>query len=106
MDDVSNARLDRIEQRLNDMPKAFATAFTLAFDNAKDALARQLDAFQQVVDQASDRRHGELLAQLRTQHTEQMQKFQEVIDEAIALREERLAKIEARLARLEAGSAQ
>ena len=101
MDDITKKRFDGIDQRLDDLPKAFAIAFTEAFSNAQAALGRQLDAFRQEVKESADRRHAELLEQMRRHHGEQMRKFQAVIDEAIALREERFARLEARIAKLE-----
>jgi hypothetical protein len=101
MDDITKKRFDDIDRRLDNLPKAFAVAFTEAFSNAQAALSRHLDSFREEVKEAADRRHAELLDQMRRQHGEQMRKFQAVIDEAIALREERFARLEARIAKLE-----
>lgn len=92
-----NARLDRIEKRLDDMPKAMATAFTEAFSNARAALAQQIDttvtgALAQV-EAAAERRHGELMRAMTSMFG------------AVPTRSEmaaELADLKARMAKLEA----
>ena len=76
MDGLTRRRFDDIEARLEALPKAIASAFGEAFDNARPAIMREADTRLQAFEARSDARIEAMDKAAERHHAEMMRKFQ------------------------------
>jgi len=97
MDEITNERFRKVEQKIETEGKRVADDVEARISGKLDNVARGLETVLSTSMEAGFRAASE---ERRLNHAEQMKRFQSVVDEVRAARDQRMAELEATVARL------